>query len=89
MLGEPTGPILELGFGGVHAVPLRMVGFEVTVVARDEVERGSALARAGDPVYHEVPRQRYQAVIAPEGTDLTGIRAERRLIVYADGSILG
>lgn len=89
LLGDPPGHVLDLGFGGVHAQPLRIAGFEVTVVEPGDGERKRALARAGDPVYPEVPPRRYHAVIAPEGTNLTGIDAERRLIVYADGSILG
>ena len=87
LLGDPPGDVLELGFEGIHAEPLRLAGFEVTVVARHQAERKSALARAGDPVHREVPRRWFQAVLAPEGTDLSGIRAERRFIVNADGSV--
>ena len=86
LLGEPPGHVLELGFAGIHAVPLRLAGFEVTVVEPEDA--GSALARAGDPVYRDVPPRRYRAVLAPEGTDLTGIRAEGRFIVRMDGTVV-
>ena len=85
LLGEPPGHVLELGFGGIHAAPLRLAGFEVTVVDPDDA--ASARERAGDPVYREVPRRRFQAVLAPAGTDLSGIHAERRFIVDADGAV--
>jgi hypothetical protein len=85
LLGDPPGHVLELGFGGIHAVPLRLAGFEVTVVAPDDA--ATARERAGDPVHHEVPRRRFQAVLAPEGTDLSGIHADRRFIVNSDGSV--
>jgi hypothetical protein len=85
LLGDPPARVLELDFGGIHAEPLRLAGFDVVVV---DADRERARARAGDPVYREAPPHRYRAVLAPEGTDLTGIDAERVLIVKADGSVL-
>lgn len=76
--------MLELGFGGIHAEPLRLAGFDVVVVD----DSPAARERAGD-VLAEPPATRFDAVVAPYGTDLRGIDAERRLIVYADGSVLG
>jgi hypothetical protein len=35
LLGPPPGRVLELGFAGIHAEPLRLAGFEVTVVEPD------------------------------------------------------
>ena len=80
--------MLELGFAGIQAVPLRIAGFEVTVVEPDPKARDRAQARAGDPVYSEIPRRLYQAVIAPEGTNLADVQAERRLTLKADGTIV-
>lgn len=84
LLGEPPGRVLELGFAGIHAVPLRLAGFDVTVVDTSP----SARERAGE-VLAEPPPVPFDVVVAPEGTDLRGIDAERRIIVRADGSVLG
>lgn len=83
-LGAPPARILELDFDGIHAVPLRIAGFDVVVVGGGRAAR----ERAGD-VLAEPPSTPFDAVIAREGTDLTGIRATRALIVKADGSVLG
>ena len=84
LLGDPPQRVLELGFGGIHAVPLRLAGFDVVVVD----DSPAAGERAGE-VLREPPSTHFEAVIAPEGTDVSGIDAERVLIVCADGSILG
>lgn len=84
LLGPPPGRVLELGFAGIHAEPLRLAGFDVVVVDR----RPSAKERAGGALA-EPPPTRFDAVVAPDGTDLTGLRAQRRIIVRADGSVLG
>src|SRR6185437_13416927 len=47
-LGEPPGRVLELGFAGIHAELLRLVGFEVVVVEADPAYRDRAVERAGD-----------------------------------------
>jgi hypothetical protein len=83
LLGDPPGHVLELGFGGIHAEPLRLAGFDVVVVDTSL----SARERAGE-VLAEAPPLRFDAVVAPEGTDLSGIRATSRLIVYIDGSVV-
>jgi hypothetical protein len=82
LLGAPPATVLELGFAGIHAIPLRLAGFDVTVVD----DSPSASERAGD-VLAEPPPRRFDVVVAPQGEDLSGIRAERALIVYADGSV--
>jgi hypothetical protein len=87
LLGPPAGPVLELGFAGIHAAPLRLAGFEVDVVEPDPAHRARALERAGEPVYETLPGRWYDAVVAPEGTDPTGIRAARRFIVRRDGTV--
>jgi hypothetical protein len=35
LLGEPPARVLELGFAGIHAMPLRLAGFDVVVVEPD------------------------------------------------------
>jgi hypothetical protein len=67
LLGEPPARVLELGFAGIHAVPLRLAGFEVVVVEPDPRYRERARERAGD-VLEAVPEDPFDAVIAPEGT---------------------
>ena len=47
LLGEPPGLVLELGFAGIHAMPLRLAGFEVVVVEPDPAHRDRARERAG------------------------------------------
>ena len=80
LLGEPPQRVLELGFSGIHAMPLRLAGFEVEVLDDDPraVERAGAVVAA--------PTGRYDAVVAPEGTDLSGVDAARAILVGRDGS---
>jgi len=85
LLGPPPGRVLELGFAGVHASPLRLAGFEVVVVEPDPAFRAAARERAGE-VLAEPPAERFDAVVAPAGTDLSGIAAGRRIVLAADGS---
>jgi hypothetical protein len=66
LLGDPPGRVLELGFAGIHAVPLRLAGFEVVVVEPDPAFLERARERAGD-VLEAVPEGPFDAVIAPEG----------------------
>jgi hypothetical protein len=66
LLGDPPGRVLELGFAGIHAVPLRLAGFEVVVVEPDPAFLERARERAGD-VLEAVPEGPFAAVIAPEG----------------------
>ena len=80
LLGGPPGRVLELGFAGIHAMPLRLAGFEVEVLDDDPraVERAGAVVAA--------PTGRYDADVAPEGTDLSGVDAARAILVGRDGS---
>jgi hypothetical protein len=66
LLGDPPGRVLELGFAGIHAVPLRLAGFEVVVVEPDPAFRGRARERAGE-VLEAVPDGPFDAVVAPDG----------------------
>jgi hypothetical protein len=83
-LGDPPGRVLELGFAGIHAMPLRLAGFEVVVVEPDPAYLERARARAGDALT-SVPDETFDAVVAPEGTDTP--RARRMVLVRQDGSV--
>jgi hypothetical protein len=85
LLGDGPGRLLELGFAGIHAAPLELAGWEVVVVEPDPAFRASAEARA-DTVA-EGPEGRFDAVVAPAGADLTGVDADRVLVVERDGSV--
>jgi len=84
LLGEPPASVLEIGFAGIHAEPLRLAGFDVVVVDTS----ASARERAGE-VMAEPPARVFDAVVAPAGADLTGIDAKRVLLVQRDGSVVG
>ena len=86
LLGNGPGRVLELGFGGIHAEPLRLAGFEVVVVEPDPAHRPTATERAG-PVLAEPPRGRFDAVVAPAGAHIGAVDAERIVLVARDGSV--
>ncbi len=83
-LGEPPQRVLELGFAGIHAPPLRLAGFDVTVVEPDPAYRERARQRAGDAL-DAVPAGEWDAVVAPEGVAAPSARREIR--VRQDGSV--
>ena len=85
-LGEPPGRVLEVGFAGVQAIPLRLAGFEVVVVEPDPAFRAGARERAGD-VLAEPPTTPFDAVVAPAGSDLSRITARTIVLVGQDGSV--
>jgi hypothetical protein len=66
LLGDPPARVLELGFAGIHAHPLRLAGFEVVVVEPDPAFRERARERAGG-VLESVPDEPFDAVVAPDG----------------------
>ena len=76
--------MLELGFAGIHAVPLRLAGFDVTVVEPDAAHRARARQRA-DEVFEAVPTGDWDAVIAPDGVEAPP--AQRVIRVGQDGSV--
>jgi hypothetical protein len=78
--------VLELGFAGIHAEPLRVAGFEVVVVEPDPDYLERARERAGSALA-EPPETLFDAVIAPGDADLAGVRATRALLVARDGSV--
>ena len=86
LLGPPPGRVLELGFAGIHAEPLRLAGFEVTVVEPDPAHFARARERAGEALA-AMPDVDFDAAVAPDGADLTGIHAARVLLVARDGSV--
>jgi len=69
LLGDPPARVLELGFAGIHAVPLRLAGFEVVVVEADPAFQERARQRAGE-VLDAVPDESFDAVVAPEGAEV-------------------
>jgi hypothetical protein len=85
LLPPPPACVLELGFAGIHAGPLRLAGFQVVVVELDPASLARARERSQDALDH-VPAGRYDAVVAPEGTDLAGIEAEHVILVGRDGA---
>jgi hypothetical protein len=86
LLGEPPGRVLELGFAGIHATPLRLAGFTVVVVEPDATHVEQARERAGN-VLPESPADAFDAVVAPDDANLAGIDARRVLLVRQDGSV--
>jgi hypothetical protein len=86
LLGEPPGRVLDLGFAGIHAEPLRLAGFEVVVVEPDPTYRAGARERARE-ILDVIPADSFDAVVAPEGADLTGVEARMVLRVRHDGSV--
>jgi hypothetical protein len=85
-LGPPPARVLELGFAGIHAPLLRLAGFEVVVVEPDLAYRDRARERAGD-VLAQPPKESFDAVVAPDGADITGVVAQKRVLVGQDGSV--
>ena len=80
LLGEPPARVLELGFAGIHAPLLRLAGFEVVVVEPDPAHLARARERAGEAL-PAVPDEAFDAVVAPAGLSLAGVRAERAIVV--------
>ena len=62
-LPPPPARVLEVGFAGIHAVPLRLAGYEVDVLDDDPraVERAGAVVDAPSGLYDA-------AVVAVEGS---------------------
>jgi hypothetical protein len=85
LLPPPPAVVLEVGFAGIHAEPLRLAGFQVVVVEPDDGFRRRAAERAGSALA-AVPPGRYDAVVAPAGAELAGIDAAHVILVAADGT---
>jgi hypothetical protein len=80
LLGEPPGRVLEVAFAGIHAMPLRLAGFDVEVLDDDP----RALERAGEIVH--APSGSYDVVVAPADADLRGIDAAHVIRVDRTGA---
>jgi hypothetical protein len=74
-LPPPPARVLEVGFAGIHAVPLRLAGYEVEVLDDDP----RAVERAGPVV--AAPSGTYDAVVAPAGADLTAVDAAHVILL--------
>ena len=85
LLGDGPGRVLDLGFAGIHAVPLELAGWEVVVVEPDPAYTARARARSDHVV--DAPEGHFDAAVAPSGADLAGIDAARVLLVEPDGSV--
>jgi hypothetical protein len=83
LLGDGPGRVLELGFAGIHARPLELAGWEVVVVNPDPGQAERARQRGAEPV--ERAKGRFDAVVAPAGTDLRYIDAARIVLVDERG----
>jgi len=79
LLGDPPAHVLELGFAGIHARPLELAGWKVTVVDSDPRAR-ERFDRVADE-----PEGQFDAVVAPADADLTGIDAARIVLVDEHG----
>ena len=75
------GRVLELGFAGIHAPVFELAGWTVVVVSADWQARERSEHVAAAPV------GRFDAVVAPEDADLTGVDARRVILVGRDGSV--
>ncbi len=79
LLGGGPGRVLELGFAGIHAPVLELAGWDVVVVSDDWQARERSDNVSAAPV------GRFDAVVAPVGTDLAGIDAVRIVLVDERG----
>jgi hypothetical protein len=79
LLGDGPGRVLELGFAGIHAVPLELAGWDVVVVEPDPAQAERARERGAKPVARA--EGRFDAVVAAAGGDLSGIDAAKIVLV--------
>jgi hypothetical protein len=68
-LPPPPARVLEVGFAGIHAEPLRLAGYTVEVLDDDP----RAVERAGSVV--AAPSGRYDAVVVPADADVSAVDA--------------
>ena len=85
LLGEGPGRVLELGFAGIHAQPLKLAGWDVVVVEPDPAQAARARERGAQVA--ESAEGRFDAVVAPAGEDLGDLNARHVLLVARDGSV--
>ena len=90
LLGDGPGSVVEIGFAGIHAEPLRLAGWDVTVVEPDPAHLARARERAGE-VLTGLPDRSFDAAVVSEpatsGCQAPGrVRAGRVVIVHLDGT---
>ena len=83
LLGDGPGRVLELGFAGIHARPLELAGWDVVVAEADPVRAEQARQRGARVV--GLAEGRFEAVVAPSGTDLAGVDAVKIVLVDEHG----
>jgi hypothetical protein len=83
LLGDGPGRALELGFAGIHAVPLELAGWEVVVVEPDPSQAERARQRGAEPV--DRPEGHFDAVVALAGADLSDIDVAKIVLVDERG----
>jgi hypothetical protein len=83
LLGDGPGRVLELGFAGIHALPLELAGWEVVVVEVDPTRAEQARQRGARVV--EQVEGHFDAVVAPDETDLADVDAARIVLVDERG----
>lgn len=84
LLGDGPGRVLEIGFAGIHARPLELAGWEVVVLEPDPGQSARARERGAQVISHA--EGRFDAVVAPTGTDLARIEADRIVLVDDRGT---
>ncbi|HLY86768.1 MAG TPA: hypothetical protein VKO84_09735 [Gaiellaceae bacterium] len=89
LLGDGPGRVLELGFAGIHAMPLELAGWEVVVVEPDPAQAERARQRGAEPAARA--QGRFDAVVAPAGADLSGVDAAKIVLLdeHGDASMAG
>jgi hypothetical protein len=83
LLGDGPGRVLELGFAGIHAVPLELAGWDVVVVEPDPAHAERARQRGGRVA--ERAEGHFDAVVAPAGASLDGVDAAKIVLVDERG----
>jgi hypothetical protein len=81
-----TGEPPAAGARGERNAADPRAGFDVVVVEPDPAYRDRARERAGD-VHAEPPTEPFDAVVATDGTEVTGIVTRRLVLVGQDGSV--
>jgi len=76
--------VLEVGFAGIHAVPLELAGWDVVVLEPDGAQAMRARERGARVV--ERSEGHFDAVVAPVGADLSGIDAAKIVLVDERGA---
>ena len=83
LLGDGPGRVLELGFAGIHALPSSSPAGRSCSRGKPGSGRAGTTARSA---VVEQPLGRFDAVVAPEGTDLDGFDAVQIVLVDDRGA---